>query len=75
MVFGGRGEGLTAQRVHSPPVEAHLIQCEAMPPCAQDDGNESPVPVEKKKALPLVTLEQLHEHKTPDDLWIGNVLC
>lgn len=39
-----------------------------MPPCAQEEFSG----VRKKgEPKPLITLEELHEHKKPGDLWIG----
>jgi len=41
--------------------------CPRMPPCAQEEFTG----VKKEQKKPLITLEQLHEHTKPDDLWIG----
>ena len=41
--------------------------CPRMPPCAQEEFTG----VKKDHKKPLITLEQLHEHTKPDDLWIG----
>ena len=48
--------------------DARHTDCVEMPPCAQDEFSG----VQKRaEARPLITLEQLHEHKKPGDLWIG----
>jgi len=38
-----------------------------MPPCAQEEFTG----VKKAQKRPLITLEELHEHKKPNDLWIA----